>query len=171
MLLIIKGKDRVAGNVANAWTNQWPRCCTKGGISGRLVKAAGKETFYPCAFRCFFHLGQLNGRGNSSGFFYCEGGGRIPRSNGAVERQCDTKSLNRWVWLLMSKSWQRQTKCYDKTVATFSTFDWTLWLKSSMNSPSSWWISCPPPQKWCIPASLVERQTAKRWLQLTVTAR
>lgn len=54
MLLIIKGKDRMAGNVTNAWTNQWPRCCTKGGISGRLVKAAGKQTFYPWAFSRFF---------------------------------------------------------------------------------------------------------------------
>lgn len=76
MLLIIKGKDRVAGNVTNAWTNQWPCCGTKGGISGRLVKAAGKKTFYPCAFRCFFHLEQLNGGTNSSGFF-CGGGCKI----------------------------------------------------------------------------------------------
>lgn len=59
MLLIIKGKDRMAGNVTNARTNQWACCRTKGGISGRLVKAAGKETFYPCAFSRFFPLGTI----------------------------------------------------------------------------------------------------------------
>lgn len=105
MLLIIKGKDWMAGSVTNAWTNQRACCCTEGSISGRLVKAAGKETFYPGAFRHFFHLGQLNGGATSSSFFFIV---RVGVKNVTVETQSDTVSLNRWVWLLMWKNWQQR---------------------------------------------------------------
>lgn len=90
MLLIIKGKDWMAGSVTNAWTNQRACRCTEGGISGRLVKAAGKETFYPGAFRHFFHLGQLNGGATSSSFFfffYCEGWGQKCDSGNTIRHR------------------------------------------------------------------------------------
>lgn len=160
MQLIIKGKDRMAGSVTNAWTNQRARCCTKGGISGRLVKAAGKETFYPGAFRHFFHLGQSNGGAGSLSFFFFF----IVRDgvkNVTVETQCDTVSLNRWVWPLMWKSWRQQTV----------TALWRILATRSSDRPSSWliWPDIAS-SKYMSPCWNALRTTKGWfwWLQLTI---